>query len=257
MDTSGSKFTPLTPYEIYPDWGWLTVLWFELDSCIPVTSPAVCLSVSLSLVFLFAHDFCPRVIFLLLCLPVFRASIRFFSLFPWLVPFSDAHSNFAFASLRFHPARPGFVPGTWLFAPLPHSLGEPQLKLQPAVSFACLWLLPPASCSHRFPVPVLFTLSCTKLPLVPMFSLAYLNRSRQKVHTLILSNRPFWHLVWPLWDSSRSRSMPVLPFCRSARLLYLHQNRSPCLFLPARFPAGAPSPCSGQPAVPNWWELRW
>lgn len=129
----------------------------------------------------------------------------------------------------------------------PNSLGNPQLKLQSAVSST--WLLPLCQLPLSVPVPMLFPLSCAVMPLIhshalpspislfPVrllacscltsemafcsFSPSSINllfllysywhtfgRANQKVHTFTLPNRLPWHLVWPCSESFCDKSVP-------------------------------------------------
>lgn len=134
MDTSGPKLTPRTPYKIDQNWDWTALARFLSTASLPSLFP-------LSLTFLSTPGFCLQQSSCFSAyLYLFHASIRLLFQFPRLVPFLNAHSNFACATLP-----------RWDSCP-----AHGCLPLPPTVwgthSLSCNWLCPPhGSCPSATP----------------------------------------------------------------------------------------------------------
>lgn len=77
MDASRSKFTPCSPYKIYPKWNWVDLVSFLGISSLPHLLP-------LSLAFLPAPGFFLQATCFLFCLFLLQASVQF-SNFSWML----------------------------------------------------------------------------------------------------------------------------------------------------------------------------
>lgn len=116
MDASRSKFTPCSPYKIYPKWNWVDLVSFLGISSRPHLLP-------LSLAFLSAPGFFLQATCFLFCLFLLQASIQFPNLFfSWML----------ILTLPVFPSHTGIQVHTWL--------------LQQVISSA--WLLSP--CHYLF-----------------------------------------------------------------------------------------------------------